>query len=95
LSTIRRWTFDSRFHGEFIRWLNFGTANVNRHTHIVASITEISQPQGLPKDFPFVGAAKMTVNSIVPFDDGTAKIWCSVAWENDLDVRLNVMTSND
>jgi hypothetical protein len=86
LSTIQRWWFDTRSHGEAIQWINFGTANVDRHTHIVASITEISQPQGQSKDFPFQGAAKITVNNIAPFDDGTAKFWTTVAWESDLDI---------
>ena len=95
MSTLVRWNQNARGHGERVRWINLGTHFVNRHTHVFASITEISQPPGGMMDFPFLGAAKMTVNNIVPFDDGTVKLLVTIDWDEDLNYRLNFATSDD
>jgi hypothetical protein len=71
--------------------LNFpmqGLANVNRHTVVLASITEISQPQGLPLDFPFQGAATMRINNIVPLDNNSVNVRVEIDWGSTLQARI-------
>jgi hypothetical protein len=77
--------------------LNFdvrGLANVNRHTTVVASITEISQPQGQALDFPFQGAATLRINNIVPLDpspvapSGSINVRVTIDWGSVLNARI-------
>ncbi len=82
------WHWDIRGHGTFDALAFFGTNHVNRHTHVLASICENSQPEGEPLDFPFMGAATMRIANIVPRDDGNVDLRIEVGWDNDLNLRI-------
>ncbi len=96
MSTVTRWwAYPLRFHGEWLWHINFGVGNVDRHSCVVAHICEIAQPTGEALDYPFVGAARMTVRNIAPRDDGIVDLWLSVEWGSDLNVKLGFLVSND
>lgn len=76
--------------GQFETTTNFGTAVVNRHSDVMVSVTELSQPQGEPLDYPFQGAAIMTIHNVVPQDDGTVKVVVDTGWTDfPINIRLN------
>jgi hypothetical protein len=85
------WTADTRGHGRLDLYVNFGTPYVNRHTGVLASITELKQPQGEQPDFPHLGAADMTIRNVVPRDDGVVAIRCDINWSYDLPIRLKLL----
>jgi hypothetical protein len=66
-----------------------GGGLINRHSIVVASMTEIKQPQGEPLDFPHLGAANLVIENIVPGDDHTVQFRCFINWGSDLDIRLS------
>jgi hypothetical protein len=76
------WKFDYiGVNSIFDSTINFGTDVVDRHSVVLASVCEISQPEGEPLDFPFKGLAVMTVHNIVPHDDGTVEITIDTGWQ--------------
>jgi hypothetical protein len=79
--------------GQFIGTVNFGTAVINRHAIVMASVTEISQPSGEPLDFPFIGAAVMTVHNIAPQDNGTVQLVIDTGWGSPLNIRLSFVVN--
>jgi len=79
--------------GQFVGTINFGTSVVNRHANVQASITEISQPSGEPLDFPFIGAAVMTVHNIAPQDDGTVHMVIDTGWGSPVNIRLSMVVN--
>ena len=74
--------------GQFLATINFGTAVINRHSTVMASITEISQPSGEPLDFPFIGAAVMTVHNIAPQDNGTVQMIIDTGFNSPVNIRI-------
>ena len=82
------WWLDTRGHGTFNLVVNFGRENINRHSTVLANICEISQPEGQPLDFPFMGAASMLIRNIVPRDDGQVHLRVEIDWGSDLNYRI-------
>jgi len=82
------WHADIRGHGVFDRNFAFPTGVIDRHRHVLASICEVSQPQGEPLDFPFQGSATMEIHNIVPKDDGSVGARLEVDWDSDLNIRV-------
>jgi hypothetical protein len=39
---------------------------IDRHSHVMASICELGEPQGEPLDYPFKGLAGFTLHNVVP-----------------------------
>ena len=71
-----------------VQW-TFPPGVINRHSHVLANICEVSRPEGQPElDFPFIGNATMTIHNIVPHDDGTLLIRLEIDWPSPLDVRI-------
>ncbi len=63
---------------------------IDRHSFVLANICEISAPQGEPLDFPFIGAATMSVHNIVPRDDDTLIIRLEADWDSVLNARVQI-----
>ncbi len=72
------------FDGNF----TFPAGVINRHSHVLANICEVSAPQGEPLDFPFQGDATMEIHNIVPKDDGTVSIRFEIDWDSPLNARV-------
>jgi hypothetical protein len=71
-----------------------GARGIDRHTTVLASLTELAAAPGYPFDFPFIGAASMEVRNIAPRDDGICSFLLHVAWPLPLHVRLSVLVAN-
>ncbi len=102
MSTVTRWfTFPFQGNGDFILHVNvgriadIGPIGVDRHSGVVASITELAQPTGEDLDFPFIGGARMAVHNIAPRDDGIVDMWVQVEWGGPLSLRIQFLVSND
>jgi hypothetical protein len=67
---------------------------VDRHSTVLASITEITSAPGNPVDYPFIGAAPMHVLNTAPRDDGIIDFRLQVGWSAPLDIRLNFIVVN-
>lgn len=71
-----------------VQW-TFPPGVINRHSHVLANICEVSQPEGQRElDFPFMGNATMGIHNIVPHDDGTLLIRLEIDWPSPLNVRI-------
>ena len=70
---------------------------VDRHSGVFVSATEVSAPQRGPADYPAIGSASIAVRNIAPADDGTVKLWLTIAHSDNfrLHVRLQFLVSND
>jgi hypothetical protein len=88
-------TYPFRGHGSFIINISGFDGKIDRHSKLVASITEISAPAGEPLDYPFHGGAGMHIRNVVPYDNGTVDFWVQVDWDNDLNLRMTIYESND
>ncbi|MER5635655.1 hypothetical protein ABT095_01720 [Kitasatospora sp. NPDC002227] len=85
------WTVDARGNGTFTFDVGpFPAGVINRHSNVFASICELSQPSGEPLDFPFLGAATMTVDNIAPQDSGHVLLYVSVNWGSPLNFRIHL-----
>lgn len=80
-------TLDFYGHGASTQKVTFPPGIVNRHSHVLASITELKNQD---KDTPHPGGAVMTVHNIVPQDDNTVLVYVNIEWGNDLLTRLTV-----
>ena len=91
---MSNWIAD--FHGvqgQFTGTINFGTAVINRHAVVIASLVEFSQPAGEPLDFPFIGAAVMTIHNVCPLDNGTVQVVIDTGWGSPLNIRLSFVVN--
>jgi hypothetical protein len=96
MSTVTRYTVDTiRGHGIIILSVNVGVGRLNRHSGVFATICELSQPSGEPLDYPFIGGAGMSVRNIAPLDTGVVQLWVQVDWGSDLNIRIQLLVSND
>lgn len=70
---------------------------VDRHSGVFVSATELSAPQRGPADYPAIGSASIAVKNIAAADDGTIRLWLTVAHTDNfrLQVRLQFLVSND
>ncbi len=80
-------TFDFLGIGKSTQTVTFPPGIVNKHSHVLASITELKSQD---KDTPHAGGAYMTVSNIVPHDDGTVSVYVNIEWGNSLLTRLTV-----
>ena len=85
---VSTWYWDGQGHGSNAVQFPFGTSVVNRHSRVVCSICEISQPPGEALDYPFIGAASMSILNVAPDDNGVVSVWISVNWGSDLNWRV-------
>jgi hypothetical protein len=74
--------------GIFDHNVNFPAGVINRHAHVMASLCELSQPQGEPMDFPFKGLAVLTLHNVVPFDDGHVELTIDSGWKSPINIRV-------
>ena len=74
--------------GVFDGTFTFPQGVINRHSHVLANICEVSAPQGEPLDFPFQGNATMEIHNIVPRDDGVVSIRFEIDWDSPLNARV-------
>ncbi len=91
---MSNWIAD--FHGvqgQFVASINFGTGVINRHATVMANVVEISQPAGEPLDFPFIGAAVMTVHNVCPLDTGIVQVVVDTGWGSPLNIRLGFVVN--
>jgi hypothetical protein len=82
---------------EFIIQVSVGgvrEGGVDRHSTVLASITEVTSAPGNPVDFPFIGDAQMLVLNTAPRDDGIIDFRLQVNWSAPLNIRLNFITVN-
>jgi hypothetical protein len=80
------WTFDFRHHGGFDKRVRFPAGTVNRDSIVLASATELTFDL-----VPFQGAASISVDNIVPDNDGSVNFRGAVGWGADLNVRLHIL----
>jgi hypothetical protein len=79
-ATPQTFFIQSNGKGSFYVETNIG---VNSVSFVVASITEISGAT------PVAGDAKMTINNIVPFDNGTVRIRVTIDWSSPLNFWIS------
>jgi hypothetical protein len=72
-----------------------GSAGVDRHSGVWATICEVSQPLGEAADFPFIGAAELAVLNVAPLDDGTVLVRVLCNWVEALHVKIQLLVCND
>ena len=82
------WSWDGHGQGVFVVPFPIGQSYVNRHSAVVASITELSQPPAEPLDYPFIGAANLQITEIAPGDDGIVWARINVDWGSLLNWRV-------
>src|SRR5271165_1019948 len=81
---LQVWTWDGWGWGTFDIAFPFGRSVLNRHSHVEVSICELG---GQPLDFPFIGAATMTVLNVAPTDDGVVHVRFEIDWPSVLQWR--------
>jgi hypothetical protein len=79
----------TRGHGKFIYHVRL--PDIDRHSCIWGTITEITQPPGEPLDFPFIGDASMAILNVAPLDNGVVDVWCQINWDSDLNFRVQLV----
>lgn len=70
---------------------------VDRHSGVFASVTTLEGPQRNLADYPQIGDVSVTVRNIAAGDDGTVRLWLTIAPAPPapLPVRLQFLVSND
>jgi hypothetical protein len=81
---LQVWTWDGWGWGTFDIAFNFGRSVLNRHSRVEVSICELG---GQPLDFPFIGAATMTVLNVAATDDGVVNVRFEIQWQSVLQWR--------
>ena len=104
MSTTTRWfsEFSTSAQDEILTF-QFPTRDIDpaggidRHSGVFVSATELGAAQRGPADFPVIEAAAVTVRNVAAADDGTVRVWLTVAHVADpaLNLRLQFLVSND
>ena len=81
---VQIWTWDGWGWGTFDIAFAFGRSVLNRHSRVEVSICELG---GQPLDYPFIGAATMTVLNVAPTDDGVVNVRFEIQWPSVLQWR--------
>jgi hypothetical protein len=81
---LQVWTWDGWGWGTFDIAVPFGRSVLNRHSHVEVSVSELG---GQPLDYPFIGAATMTVLNVAPTDDGVVHVRFEIQWSSVLQWR--------
>ncbi|WP_141585752.1 hypothetical protein [Actinomadura sp. WMMA1423] len=68
-------------HGQVI--LNADSDLFRPSTRVTASIVEVDNA-----DAPFIGAARMTIHNVRPYQGGV-QVWANIEWNTDLRVRIS------
>jgi hypothetical protein len=91
-STDAAWTvfrFQFRDHQGYERRINVGC---NGSSVVLASITEVGV---FGADvLPFIGLATMSVDNVVPHNDGTLIVRGGIGWDTDLNARLHILVAS-
>ena len=87
---LQIWTWDGWGWGTFDVAFPFGRSVLNRHSRVEVSICELG---GQPLDYPFIGAATMTVLNVSPSDDGVVHIRFQIDWSSVLQWRATFFIS--
>ena len=85
------WIVNARGHGSSIYHVHMPQGVINRHSTVLANITEIGEAPGEPRDFPYIGAAAMEIRNIAPRDDGIVDVWVEIDFDTDLDFRMHLI----
>jgi hypothetical protein len=81
-----------RTHGVFVR--RFNVAGVGAGSAVCVSISEVTQSSaGSAFDTPFIGDAVMRIDNVAPLNGGQVDVRGEVAWNSDLNVRINFIVS--
>jgi hypothetical protein len=64
---------------------------VNANSHVTAAACELGIEQGV--QVPFQGAASISVDNVVPRNGGVVIVRGSIGWDDNLDVRVNVVVA--
>lgn len=83
-----RETFRFRGHHGYSVRLPVGSAEVNRHSVVMVSVSELGV------DGPFLGNASISVDNVSPNDAGDVWVRGNIGWESDLDVQFSVIIAN-
>jgi len=81
---LQVWTWDGWGWGTFDIAFPFGRDVLNRHSRVEVSVCELG---GQPLDYPFIGAATMTVLNVAPTDDGVVNVRFEIQWSSVLQWR--------
>ena len=81
---VQVWSWDGWGWGTFDIAFPFGSNVVNRHSRVEVSICELG---GRPLDYPFIGAATMSVLNVAPADDGAVHVRFEIQWPSALQWR--------
>jgi hypothetical protein len=104
LSTTTRWVSEfSVSAADEILTFQFPTRDidpaggVDRHSGVFASATELAGPPRGPADYPAIGDASLTVRNVAAADDGTVRLWLTIAppGTEPLPVRVQFLVCND
>jgi hypothetical protein len=87
---IQVWTWDGWGWGTFDITFPFGSSIVNRHSRVEVSICELG---GQPLDYPFIGAATMSVLNVAPSDAGAVHVRFNIDWHDVLQWRATFFIS--
>jgi hypothetical protein len=73
------------------------SGGVDRHSGVFVSASELVAARRGPADFPAIEAAAITVRNIAAADDGTVRVWLTIAQVEGaaLNLRLQFLVSND
>jgi hypothetical protein len=66
---------------------NCSDSRINANSRVFAAMSEYNTQPGVDR---FIGAAKMTIFNISPYNGGF-KVWFNVDWANPLNVRLDFL----
>jgi hypothetical protein len=89
VTTVTHFSVDLKGHGQWIQPLSFPPNAVSKTSAVLASICELS-PQG-----PTINnTRRMTIHNIVP-DTGLIQFWLEVESSSDVNIRLQILVSND
>jgi hypothetical protein len=92
-----RWFGEDWGYPDFVVDIPMGkvaNGGVDRHSMVLASVTELAAAPGNPFDYPFIGGAFMEVRNVAPRDDGIVSLWIHVEWNKPLQIRLNLLVVN-
>jgi len=93
MSTVTRLTVDISGYGNWITDINCGSI-VNRHSAVFASICEVHFT-GEPELIPWFGDAIITIENVVPRNDGHVVIRLQSNWGTALPMRIQLLVCND
>lgn len=97
MATVRRFVITedgqpagvTRGHGRIIYHVRL--PDIDRHSCVLGTITQLTDAPGEPIDFPFIGDASMAIMNCAPNDTGVVDVWCQVNWDSDLNFKVQLI----